>query len=320
MSDNLEIELKLEFAADDEAAAAKLTRGDKFPCLSSDILTTYFDTPDLMFRNAGFAVRIRSQDGQLVQTVKSPSASVGLFQRREWDTQLNEHSLDLGALKEVLGGLVNDAMIGRIVPVFETQFRRLKQEIETEQTRIERVIDFGEIRVAKTTLPVSEIELELLSGRKSGIFDLARSMNRVLPLRIGLHSKAARGYRLLQRHAPHQATRRPTEWSTDGSNEVDHRSRIASAIYQIRTLESESTGLGDHAAIIRVAELLRELSRHVEFWDVATNVKENAPSISRHAKDFANELQSDGSFCQIDTWQFRDLMLRVTEHLELEGD
>lgn len=320
MRDNLEIELKLEFAAGEEATAIELTRAVRFPCATSDIVTTYFDTPDLALRDAGFAVRIRSQDGQLVQTVKSPSTSTGLFQRREWETPLNDHDLDLWALSEVLGDQVDHRILSRIVPAFGTRFHRIKQKIKTEQSCIERVVDIGEITTGNAVSPITEIELELLSGNKAGIFDLARSMNRALPLRVGLHSKAARGYRLLQRDASHRARERPAEWSTDRGATGDLRSSIASAIHEIRTLETEFTDLGDQVTIIRVAELLQELSQYARSWDVAANSKESALNVSGEASGLASTLQENRSMLTLDTWQFRDFMLRVIELLGVESE
>lgn len=320
MRDNLEIELKLEFAAGAEATAIELTRADRSPCATSDIVTTYFDTPNLALRDAGFTVRIRSQDGQLVQTVKSQSATTGLFQRREWETSLNDYNLDHGALSEVLGDQVDHRILSHIAPAFGTRFHRIKQKVETEQSCIERVVDIGEITTGNAVSPITEIELELLYGSKASIFDLARSMNRALPLRVGFHSKADRGYRLLQRDASHRVPESPAEWTT-GRGAIGHlRSSIASAIHEIRTLETEFTDLGNQVTIIRIAELLKELSQHARSWNVSANSKEGALNISGEARCFASTLQENRSMLTLDTWQFRDFMLRVIELLEFESE
>jgi triphosphatase len=45
---------------------------------------------------------------------------------------------------------------------------------------------------------VSEVELELKRGRPAALFGLARDLGRDLPLRVGVLTKAQRGYRLLE--------------------------------------------------------------------------------------------------------------------------
>ncbi|MBW8785766.1 MAG: CHAD domain-containing protein, partial [Novosphingobium sp.] len=58
-------------------------------------------------------------------------------------------------------------------------------------------IDFGEITVDGRFVAFCEVELELKSGEPAALFRLARRIGTQAPARIGVLSKAERGYRLL---------------------------------------------------------------------------------------------------------------------------
>jgi len=64
--------------------------------------------------------------------------------------------------------------------------------------RIEAAIDRGNIRAAEhdRTEPIREIELELLDGPATALYDVALGLLEIAPIRLEPRSKAERGYRL----------------------------------------------------------------------------------------------------------------------------
>jgi inorganic triphosphatase YgiF len=85
-------------------------------------------------------------------------------------------------------------------PLFKTIVRRTVIELELRQsTRVDAAIDDGEIRGIDGNVvePVSEIELELKSGDRAALYEVALQLLDVAPLRIEARSKSERGYALV---------------------------------------------------------------------------------------------------------------------------
>ncbi len=99
------------------------------------------------------------------------------------------------------GSRLPPEIVGALRPLFVTEVERAAIEIEPKPgTRIEAAVDHGIIRTVDDTRsePISEIELELKSGDPATVYDLALELLETAPLRIDLHSKSERGYRLVQ--------------------------------------------------------------------------------------------------------------------------
>jgi triphosphatase len=58
------------------------------------------------------------------------------------------------------------------------------------------VLDEGKVTAGKAESPLCELELELKSGKPRALFALAGEIGAALPLRLGVLSKAERGYAL----------------------------------------------------------------------------------------------------------------------------
>src|SRR3546814_3833396 len=58
------------------------------------------------------------------------------------------------------------------------------------------VFDRGEAVAGDRKSPICEIELELKDGDPAALFALARRIDTVAPVRLGVQTKAERGYRL----------------------------------------------------------------------------------------------------------------------------
>ena len=59
------------------------------------------------------------------------------------------------------------------------------------------MLDRGKIVAGERETPICEVELEQKSGPLSELFALARKIDAIVPVRLGVLSKGQRGYRLL---------------------------------------------------------------------------------------------------------------------------
>ncbi|GJD51214.1 hypothetical protein OPKNFCMD_3966 [Methylobacterium crusticola] len=203
MSEPREIELKLACGAGDLAAL------QDYPRLSSaavqdeaQLSSVYFDTADALLRRAGYVLRVRTAQGRHVQTVKA--AGDGLFERPEWEQVIGGPEPD----REALRGTPVAKLLGRkarLEPLFTVSVARRTYEVEQGHSRIEVALDRGHIAAPAADapdLPVSEVELELIEGSAADLFVLAHAISSHVPVRLGVRSKAERGFALRDGERP----------------------------------------------------------------------------------------------------------------------
>lgn len=192
-----EIELKLALP---ESAQRALLRHpallEAAGRLGTQLVSVYYDTPDLTLHRRGIALRLRRQSGAWLQTIKcSGRDEGGLTTRPEWETPYSGHfdfsPIDDQAIREYLE---RPRIRRHLVPLFETRFRRTTWQFEGLQLMLDR----GWIVSSGRREAISEIELELSQGHASSLFALAERLAARLPLTPAMLSKAERGYRLYQ--------------------------------------------------------------------------------------------------------------------------
>jgi inorganic triphosphatase YgiF len=193
-----EIELKFLFAERDVAKVKALVAAASGArqATRQRLRTIYFDTPNQDLWNHGFAVRVRAIGKSHVQTVKRIASSP--IQRDEWEAQTGRPELDLGPIENTpLARLAGKPSIRRALrPAFEVDVERTSVMLETGADRIEVSFDQGSIEANGEKLGVRELELELKSGDRSALFNLARAFVSQAPLHPSLISKAERGHLL----------------------------------------------------------------------------------------------------------------------------
>lgn len=194
-----EIELKLEFdPADGALIEACLSRLQPQP-LTQSLISTYYDTPDFALRDAGIALRVRQQPDRFVQTIKAGDGSGALFDRSEWELEVPGQGIDLAAARNTgLPPFADADVVGVLQPLFETRIQRVLYRVRKNGSDVEMALDWGEIATAKSHCPIAELEIELKQGSKAELFHLARALADVVPLRLGVRSKAERGYELIE--------------------------------------------------------------------------------------------------------------------------
>jgi inorganic triphosphatase YgiF len=162
------------------------------------LVSTYYDSPERELAQHSLILRVRKAGGRYVQTVKSAGANgASMLGRGEWEDEVAGDRPDPDAAQS--GRLLPSEITGRLLPVFRTKVMRLAVPLApAPETRIEAAIDRGNIRAAERdrSEPISEIELELLDGPPSALYDVALRLLEVAPFRIEPRSKAERGYRL----------------------------------------------------------------------------------------------------------------------------
>ena len=237
--------------------------------------TTYYDTPDMRLAARGVALRVRqNDDGRVIQTVKTLNSvaagdTAALAVRREWDWPLEDDTPNPEVLKS--GGLeqlVPAEALPALSPIFATEIRRTALLVRPDSlTSVEVAFDVGVVRAGGRQHPISEIELELRSGKVGPLFDLALELQSIVPLRIAGESKAEAGYRLV--------TGRPAEPASSVPVALSPVSTVAEAFRHIvrhclrQMLQNEDCALmalsdptaGDIAALRYLRHALRRL-RH----------------------------------------------------------
>ena len=190
-----EIELKLELTPEAAAflEASPLLDGS---ATKADQRSIYFDTPDHKLFRSGLSLRIRRSGRKRVQTVKADDAKAGgLFARSEWEMPVTNDTPVLDAKTPILTILGETA--SAIAPAFEVKALRRTWIIAEGSASIELVLDRRAALVGERQTKICEVELELKSGTPDALFALARKIDATAPARIGMLSKAERGYRLL---------------------------------------------------------------------------------------------------------------------------
>lgn len=189
-----EIELKLALAP---AAADALEACDILPANPTvrRLCAVYHDTPDHVLAKTRLSLRIRASGDERIQTVKADGArAAGLFVRSEWETLVEGDAPiidDLTPVKALLG-----ERAGEIAPLFEVNVERRIWIIHEGDAEVELVLDRGEVIADSRRQAICEAELELKAGSPAALFALARKLDAAAPVRLGVLTKAERGYML----------------------------------------------------------------------------------------------------------------------------
>ncbi|HMI18071.1 MAG TPA: CHAD domain-containing protein [Sphingomonas sp.] len=189
-----EIELKFELEPEDLVRLEHCARLQSEDATSDRLVSRYFDTGDHDLRRAGYTLRVRRAKGGAIQTVKQESRhAAGLFARAEWERPITGKF----PVIERGDGPVPDLVDKRDLELaFTTDVTRSLRNVALGGARIEVALDDGRIKAGLARQKICELELELKGGGHEPLFTLARELNALVPLRLGVRSKAERGYAL----------------------------------------------------------------------------------------------------------------------------
>ena len=184
------------------------------PPRTEHLVSTYFDTQDLIFHEQGLALRVRAISDAFVQTLKTEgSTKAGMYVREEYETPVDANAPDINVLrnripnKSPVARLLAMTNVGTaLVPQFTTTVKRTVLSLRfPEGDEVELALDDGVIESASSSEVLQEIELELKNGKPDRLYHLALDLLRAVPMRIATLSKGERGYNLI-RPMSHAAT------------------------------------------------------------------------------------------------------------------
>lgn len=167
---------------------------------AKNLNNAYFDTPNRELRALDIGLRTRCCNDDCEQTIKLAGEVVGgLHQRPEYNLPIQSGRPDLHAFDANIWphGMQLESIADNIYPIFSTNFIRRTWLIETDSgSQIEVVLDKGEIAANGQVEAINEMEIELVEGSREDLFLLADHLIKQAGMRLGLYSKAARGYRI----------------------------------------------------------------------------------------------------------------------------
>ena len=205
MISGLEIELKYKIENDDDTIIDRLC--EKYHATGRETIhmaAQYYDTKDLDFMKRKITLRRRKENNHFVANIKSKETyEKGLYVRHEWEKEIDPtEKIDFqnwfknteaeSFLSDVLS---KDNDLG---VVLETIFIREKIEFSYKDSLLEAALDKGYILANGKRTVISEIEIELLRGKKEDIKDFGKN---IIEKYYGLEpenlSKYARGLTLI---------------------------------------------------------------------------------------------------------------------------
>jgi triphosphatase len=301
-NDQVEIELKLL------ASPESLDRLARLPLVRTltvgrattrELHSIYWDTPSRTLRQASLLLRTRRTGRRWVQTLKHDSPdgrTAGLDRRAEWERPVSGQAPDLDGFADTpLGEALNDAEAAQLTAVFAAEFRRTTRLLKTaDGDEIELALDRGAIIGTAGREPICEAELELKRGRPQALYALARELARQVPLRVGRHSKSARGYMLGQEEIQLPMRARAVTLDPSMLAEDAFAVVVRGCLDQLQGNEQPVAGTAEHGpgdgeAVHQMRVALRRLRAAISLFGPAVRT-EATEAIRHQAKWLAGEL------------------------------
>ena len=173
------------------------------PVTRKHLDASYHDDRAGIMRGAGWTLRARQEDDQIVATTKGPGPLVAGVRVR---VEINAPLQTLPEVGDLLPPSIAAALTGAGLPIttwparaYRSVVQRTRAELQLPGCVAELAIDHGHVEAGGRESPVRELELELLEGEPSGLVDGAMMLAAQLGLRPGGWAKAARGMALMGR-------------------------------------------------------------------------------------------------------------------------
>lgn len=251
-----EIELKLHLPGADQrliaAQVAAIPPLDGIVSEQQQLRNIYFDTPEQHLRKQRAALRLRSvRQGKArthwKQTFKTAgSGASGLSQRGEWETTVQQGTLDPLALEGTPWHAIegHEQLFAQLAPCFETASTRTLWQVSTgSDVLIEVALDVGSVQAGGRSQPICELELELVRGPVDALFELAGQIAAHVAVLPSETSKAERGWRLL-----------------DGTSATALRARPPLLAHDLPAMQAAEVVLGE-----MLSQFTENLTRLVQF-------------------------------------------------------
>ncbi len=288
-------EVELKFAVD-AAGRARLARSAPLAAVRPvrrRMTSLYFDTADCELARREMALRLRRAGGRWIQSLKAGrSGRGGLHERDEWEFERATPGIDLAAFGATpLAALADAAHLHeRLGPVFQVEVVRTAWIVApSPRSRLEVVLDVGEVTSRGRSEPISEVEIECLEGDARGAFDFALRLLEEVALRPSAVTKAQRGYRLLRGAPLVPVKARPGALRASMSPLEAARGVVGSALEQLQANE-EGVLESDDAEFVHQARVaLRRMRSALRIFRRAIG-RERARTWRRQLGAFATAL------------------------------
>lgn len=217
-------ELELKFAVPSYQQSVLRKNIDTKTAQQQRLSAYYFDTPNQDLAKKGIALRIRFEDSQWVQTLKT--AGDGVAKRVELNTVLSltgtPDTLDVSSLVPDVSLITAPAVVAQLTNImpldqlaqaltvqYFTDVQRTSRQIKKNNSRIEIAYDIGKVGIGHlnsqkpannpglTQSDIHEIEFELLEGDPSDLIEVAKTWCKKYKLYLSTVTKAQRGSLLL---------------------------------------------------------------------------------------------------------------------------
>ena len=145
------------------------------------------------------SLRVRREGGRWIQTLKGPdTARGGLLRRLEIEAPVPRPVPQLDRFDpDAVGALLTEVeRAGPWVETVHVQVRRTRQAVRLFDSDIVLAFDSGVVEAGGHTAPISELELELVTGRPDRLYELAIALSEAVPFRIERRSKLQQGLAL----------------------------------------------------------------------------------------------------------------------------
>ena len=217
-------ELELKFAVPSYQQSVLRKNIDTKTAQQQRLSAYYFDTPNQDLAKKGIALRIRFEDSQWVQTLKT--AGDGVAKRVELNTVLSltgtPDTLDVSSLVPDVSLITEPTVVAQLTSImpldqlaqaltvqYFTDVQRTSRQIKKNNSRIEIAYDIGKVGIGRlnsqkpannhglTQSDIHEIEFELLEGDPSDLIEVAKTWCKKYKLYLSTVTKAQRGSLLL---------------------------------------------------------------------------------------------------------------------------
>ena len=217
-------ELELKFAVPSYQQSVLRKNIDTKTAQQQRLSAYYFDTPNQDLAKKGIALRIRFEDSQWVQTLKT--AGDGVAKRVELNTVLSltgtPDTLDVSSLVPDVSLITEPTVVAQLTSImpldqlaqaltvqYFTDVQRTSRQIKKNNSRIEIAYDIGKVGIGSLTSrksannhgltqsDIHEIEFELLEGDPSDLIEVAKTWCKKYKLYLSTVTKAQRGSLLL---------------------------------------------------------------------------------------------------------------------------
>ena len=207
------MEIEMKYAVPDKETADAIWEDPKFDGISDlssvesvKMKAVYFDTEDWDLRKNHISVRIRIEGDRRFATLKwgGEAFENGLHQRHEINIPVADDSYfiqfdpHIFSVCEESKALFDAIGTKTLINILEMRFIRRRKRLTHKNSVMELSIDNGNVITDKGEVPISEMEIELFSGKKEHIKAIGEELARKYNLTPKMTNKFADGMALLE--------------------------------------------------------------------------------------------------------------------------